>query len=122
MKKIIIVILILISSGCTDLDLAPLDAKSELTFWKTEEDARIFLNAMYADLWNADEYLFFNTMSDDVYTRRESYRNIANGNYDATNEVIASVWSGRYEGIRRANIFFNNIDNNFPISSLRSFL
>lgn len=111
MKKIIIVILILISSGCTDLDLAPLDAKSELTFWKTEEDARIFLNAMYADLWNADEYLFFNTMSDDVYTRRESYRNIANGNYDATNEVIASVWSGRYEGIRRANIFFNNIDN-----------
>lgn len=113
MKKYIIIAAFgLINAGCfTELDLAPIDATSELTFWQTEEDGRIFLNSMYADLMNSDTYLFLNAMSDDAYSRgREDYRNIANGNYDSSNGVIAGAWSSRYEGIRRANIFFNNID------------
>lgn len=111
MKKIIIAILLITSFGCSNLDLAPLDARSELTFWKTDDDAKIFLNSMYADIWNADAYLYFNTLSDDAYTRREDYRNIGNGNYDASNGIVTGTWSSRYEGIRRANIFMNNIDN-----------
>lgn len=117
MKKIIIAILLITTGfGCSNLDLAPLDARSELTFWKTDEDANIFLNSMYADIWNADAYLYFNTLSDDAYTRREDYRNIGNGNYDATNGIVTGTWSSRYEGIRRANIFMNNIDNVEDIS------
>ncbi|MDD7884501.1 RagB/SusD family nutrient uptake outer membrane protein [Flavivirga sp. 57AJ16] len=117
MKKIIIAILLITTGfGCSNLDLAPLDARSELTFWKTDEDANIFLNSMYADIWNADAYLYFNALSDDAYTRREDYRNIGNGNYDASNGVVTGAWSSRYEGIRRANIFMNNIDNVEDIS------
>jgi hypothetical protein len=114
MKKLIILITVIsVQFGCTsDLDLAPIDSQSELTYWETEEDARIFLNAMYADLMNADTYLFMNTLSDNAYTKgREDYRNIASGNYGPTNGVVSGFWSSRYEAIRRANIFFNNIDN-----------
>ncbi|MBS9525639.1 RagB/SusD family nutrient uptake outer membrane protein [Litoribacter alkaliphilus] len=94
----------------TELDLAPLDATSELTYWETEEDARIFLNSMYADLMSADSYLFLNSASDDAYSRaREDYRNIGNGNYDSSNGLIAGTWASRFEGLRRANIFLNNI-------------
>ena len=107
-----------LSFGCKqDLDIVPVDSTSELTFWETEEDARIFLNSMYADLMSADSYLFLNALSDDAYTKgREDYRNIANGNYGSANGVVSQAWSSRYEAIRRANIFFNNIDEVEEIS------
>ncbi|MDT0677884.1 RagB/SusD family nutrient uptake outer membrane protein [Autumnicola musiva] len=114
MKKIILIITILsLHIGCTsDLDLAPVDSQSELNYWETEEDARIFLNSMYADLMDADRYLFLSTLSDDAYTKgREDFRNIASGSYGPTNGVVTGVWTSRYEAIRRANIFFNNIDD-----------
>ena len=118
MKKIIIILTLLVNLGCTtELDLAPIDSTSEATFWETEEDARIFLNSVYADLMNADSYLFFSTLSDDAYTKgREEYRNIASGNYGPSNAVVEGTWSSRYEGIRRANIFLNNIDKVTDIS------
>ena len=98
--------------SCTsDLDLTPVDAQSELTYWETEEDARIFLSSIYADLMSADSYLFFNALSDDAYTQaREDYRNISSGSYGPTNGIVTGVWAQRYEAIRRTNIFFNNID------------
>lgn len=114
MKKIIAIIMFFsVFTGCTsDLDIAPIDSESELTYWETDEDARIFLNSMYADIMGADEYLFLNALSDDAYSKaREDYRNIASGNYGPTNGVVSGFWSSRYEAIRRANIFFNNIDN-----------
>ncbi|WP_339811412.1 RagB/SusD family nutrient uptake outer membrane protein [Zunongwangia profunda] len=113
MKRIIILIAIAMQVSCSsDLDLTPYDSQSELTFWQTEEDANVYLNAIYADLMNADQYLFLNSLSDDAYTKgREEYRNIASGSYGPTNGVVTGVWSGRYEAIRRTNIFFNNIDN-----------
>lgn len=104
---------LMFSFGCTsDLDLAPIDATSEATYWETEEDARIFLNSIYADLMGADFYLFLSTLSDDAYTKgREQYRNIASGSYGPSNGVVEGTWSSRYEGIRRTNIFLNNIQN-----------
>ncbi|WP_335965080.1 RagB/SusD family nutrient uptake outer membrane protein [Galbibacter sp. PAP.153] len=113
MKKIIALIMFYsVLTGCTsDLDIAPIDSESELTYWQTDEDARIFLNSMYADLMDADTYLFLNALSDDAYTKgREDYRNIASGSYGPTNGVVSGIWSSRYEAIRRTNIFFNNID------------
>lgn len=114
MKRYTILIFSLLAVfGCSsDLDLLPVDSQSELNFWRTEEDTRIFLNSMYADLMDADTYLFLNSLSDDAYSRgREDYRNIASGNYDPSNGVVTGFWSRKYEAIRRANIFFNNVDN-----------
>lgn len=111
-KYMLIFLLVIINASCTsDLDLSPIDSQSELTFWETEEDATLFLNSMYADIMDANSYLFFNSMTDDAYTKgMEDYRNIANGNYDSSNGIVTAVWSQRYEAIRRCNIFFNNID------------
>jgi starch-binding outer membrane protein, SusD/RagB family len=110
MKKISLYILIvLMSMSCADLDIAPIDAKSELNYWQTEEDAITYLNTLYADIMSADTYLFLSAMSDDAYTRREEIRNIGNGNYDPSNSFITDQWTQRYEGIRRSNIFLNNI-------------
>lgn len=111
MKKInLYFLIVLMSMSCAELDLAPVDAESELSYWQTEEDANTFLNSMYADIMSADTYLFLSAMTDDAYTRRDDIRNIGNGNFDPSNAYIFTQWSQRYEGIRRANIFMNNID------------
>ena len=114
MKKIFLFVSIIsFYTACTsDLDLTPLDSQSELNFWDTEEDARLFLNSIYADLMSAENYLFFNALSDDAYTKAmEDYRNISSGSYGPTNGVVRNVWARRYEAIRRTNIFLNNIEN-----------
>src|SRR5690606_16298169 len=103
-------LIVLMSMSCAELDLAPIDAESELSYWQTEEDAGTFLNSMYADIMSADTYLYLGAMTDDAYTRRDDIRNIGNGNYDPSNGYIFTQWQQRYEGIRRANIFMNNID------------
>lgn len=113
MKKIFLFLSVIwIFSACSsDLDLSPMDSQSELNYWDTEEDAQIFLNSIYADLMSAQDYLYFNALSDDAYTKAmEEYRNIASGSYGTANGVVAGVWSGRYEAIRRTNIFLNNIN------------
>ncbi len=72
---------------------------------------------MYADIMDADMYLFLNSTSDDAYTRgREDYRNIGSGSYGPSNGVVEGLWENKYAGIRRANIFFNNIDRVEEIS------
>jgi starch-binding outer membrane protein, SusD/RagB family len=110
MKRITLYTLVVVMCmGCADLDIAPIDAQSELNYWQTEEDASTYLNTLYADIMSADTYLFLSAMTDDAYTRREDIRNIGNGNYDPSNGFILSQWSQRYEGIRRCNIFLNNI-------------
>src|SRR5690606_32994223 len=110
-KAFIFFTLLSIGTSCSDLDLAPLDSESELSYWETKEDATIFLNSMYADLMSADTYLFLNALSDDAYSKaNEDIRNIGNGNYDPSNGTVRAHWAGRYEGIRRANIFLENID------------
>jgi starch-binding outer membrane protein, SusD/RagB family len=110
MKKINVYILaVLMSISCADLDIAPIDAQSELNYWQTKEDANTYLNTLYADIMNADTYLFLSALTDDAYTRREEIRNVGNGNYDPSNSFITAQWSQRYEGIRRSNIFLNNI-------------
>jgi len=107
----IFIILMLLGTHCADLDIAPIDSESELTYWQTKEDARTFLNSMYADLMSADTYLFLNALTDDAYAKaNEDVRNIANGNYDPSNGMIRGQWAARYQGIRRANIFFSNIN------------
>lgn len=111
MKKInLYILIVLMSFSCADLDIAPIDAQSELNYWETKEDANTFLNSLYADIMSADTYLFLSAMTDDAYTRREDIRNIGNGNYDPSNGFITGQWSDRYAGIRRTNIFLNNID------------
>ena len=97
-------------TSCADLDLAPVDSQSELNYWRTDKDASTYLNTLYADIMSADTYLYLSAMTDDAFTRTEDMRNIGNGNYDQSNAFIKTQWSGRYEGIRRSNIFLNNID------------
>lgn len=115
MKRYSIVIFIIAAlSACTDLDIPPIDRETSATFWDTQEDAINALNTCYPDLFSADRLAYMESLSDNSYTKSgsgwQSVNAVANGNYDADNDWIKGVWRERYAGIRRCNIFLENIE------------
>jgi starch-binding outer membrane protein, SusD/RagB family len=111
-------ILLLVFSGilfqsCKDLDLAPIDKASDLTFWEKKQDAINAVNACYGDLYDAETLIFGESLSDNAYTKSNNgslVRDVANGNFDAAHPLMQQVWAQRYAGIRRCNTVLANID------------
>ena len=103
---------ILLATSCVELDLTPYDRESDLSFWKKPESAVYTLNACYPSLSNAYEVLYFDCMTDNAYTKVSNAFNqsIGNGSYSTADPYVQSIWSSRYEGIRRCNLLLNNID------------
>ena len=108
--------------ACTDhLDVAPRNALSDDTFWRTEEDAKLALVGIY-DLWggqgNGEDgfpYSFFHYLadswSDDAFNPFGGwYETFAQGNISPANLDIAGRYSDFYQIIRRCNVFLGNID------------
>ncbi len=115
MSRIIVLLLCvgILSQSCKELDLAPLDRPSDLTFWQTKEDAVNAVNACYSDLYNAETLIFSESLTDNSYTKSNNgnlVRDVANGNYDASHPLMQQVWAARYAGIRRCNLVLENID------------
>ena len=114
-KYFIIIFLALFSIWGCEKDLLktiPNDRISSEIYWKTEKDAILAANAVYAaqeEVWN---FVHWDAMSDIGYVtlqwRNESI--VAKGVYDGTQARILSDWSAAYTGIQAANIFLDNVD------------
>ena len=98
--------------GCKKnfLDTAPLDQSSDITFWKTVEDAQAGLNAVYATL--PDSRDFWRDCSSDNSVMTNAWGEggmgyISMGTYSATDGYIAEEW--RYDHIRKALYFIDKL-------------
>lgn len=100
-------------TGCDNdlLNTVPKDRLSTETYWETEKDARLAVNALYNDLPGVYT-LVWDSMSDiaipnnSFFTEKEFQR----GTNDALNGVGAGHWNQGYAGIRAANEFLANVD------------
>jgi len=133
MKKIIFILFVLnigIFFSCGDefLDVTPLNELSDMTFWKSEDDAELALNGCYR-LWESfTNIALFDGASDNAYEKSNfGYMVLGNGtltaaNYgpgswldwvlysDAGGEWASSVNWFSYARIRKYNNFLLNID------------
>lgn len=100
-------------SSCIDLETAPYDRKTDLTFW-TEDSLSAYeaLNTCYLNLATMDEQMWSECMTDNAYTKQPSAytQSIGNGTYSTADSYILSVWDTKYAGIRQCNEVLNNID------------
>lgn len=98
--------------SCVDLDTAPYDRETDLTYWEKPEAAINALNACYPTLISAEELLYADAMSDNAYTKVNNTLNqaIGNGSYSTAHSYVKLVWDSRYAGIRVCNKLLNNID------------
>ncbi|WP_207534545.1 RagB/SusD family nutrient uptake outer membrane protein [Desertivirga arenae] len=93
------------------LDTVPNDRLSEELFWKSENDAKLAVNALYTRL-DSTNVLAWDAMSDIAHTNQNFNTNayIELGTYDATSPKVLSEWVLAYKGIRAANYFLDNVD------------
>lgn len=96
------------ATSCVDMDLAPLDQKSDATMWQTANDVQLAINDLYAYLpeacWGSD---------DDVYTD-----NAVHGIKWAVSQQAHGLWipteyswDNQYVYIRSCNLILENAGN-----------
>ncbi|MFT2009987.1 RagB/SusD family nutrient uptake outer membrane protein [Pontibacter sp. 13R65] len=97
-------------SSCKDdfLDRQPLDAITDVTFWKTQQQLELAVNGTYAYL-KAKNFADMENLADNtIYPPRSDYQAISSGNFDFTAGTLNSEWTAQYNGIRRCNHFLEN--------------
>lgn len=113
-KTIIIsAVLVVCGTSCVELDTAPYDRESDLTFWENDKSAAIkALNTCYTYLASIDELLYSEAMTDNAYTKQpnDATQNIGNGSFSTADPYVKLVWDSRYTGIRICNQLLENID------------
>jgi starch-binding outer membrane protein, SusD/RagB family len=112
----IFISLILLSTGCYDLNQYPADSINAGTFWNTETDAHEAMMGVYNAMKKDAAFSIYYTrdcLSDigiglnwGVY----GFLEVAQGTCSSSSDVFLSVWQGMYNGVVRANTFIKNVD------------
>src|SRR5882762_3799850 len=117
-----IIILLISGTGCKKnfFDKQPLDAISDQTFWKTEDDARLGLVGCYfvemGGGWGGDEFWHMNSMMrlDCAGGNASEYHFWPNAYTDrtlnASNSNTESIWVQAYQKIAACNNFLDHIE------------
>ncbi|MDH7460709.1 RagB/SusD family nutrient uptake outer membrane protein [Chitinophagaceae bacterium 26-R-25] len=113
MKKITICLFVAAAlSGCKKdfLNTAPLDAYSNSTLWKSQNDALAALTGCYSGWELGDNVVYDDCISDNAYDQFpwEGYETFASGLATATDPGINKY---DYTTIQKCNWFLDNIDN-----------
>ena len=117
MKKYILLLAAAgLMTSCYDLDQYPHDKMSSGTFWQTEEHAHQGMVAMYADLRNENAFgAYYNhdALSEIAMDYNNwQYPSVIKGTYtERSGGIINSKWQTCYDGIFRANLMLQNVDN-----------
>ncbi|MEM9674288.1 MAG: RagB/SusD family nutrient uptake outer membrane protein [Bacteroidota bacterium] len=134
MKKLILVVLTIffLAESCNNLDLEPLDRVTENTFYKTEADFDGAIFASYASIqkfwglstetlgergeyWKLSLATSDDVIADDLTSDQRS-RNLDNLLFDPFDVPFQALYSMIYEGIYRANLVIDKLDDENELS------
>jgi len=97
-----------------------MDAISDESFWTTEEQLQLALNALYAqETLKNSETVALDQMGDNSInsTTSDAYRLISAGVYGSDLSVLNTTWwADIYKGIRRCNVFLQNYQQATEVS------
>lgn len=113
-KILAFVTCILSLSACLNkLDLYPNDQFTEENYWTNSQKAQSFLNDAYHNMTDASRYFYDEALSDNAVNLRgdiEGAMSIASGVADPGNSRFQNEWFSRYQSVRNANMFLENVD------------
>ena len=118
---IILGMLLAFSFGCNKdlLDKQPLDAVSDATFWKTENDAKLALIGCYntgagwqdGDFWTPRSLVYLDLMAGDGSEKELIPDHVTDGTLTSSYWVIGGYWSNAYKKIATCNNFLDHAAN-----------
>jgi hypothetical protein len=114
-------LLLALSSGCQKdlLNKQPLDAVSDATFWKTENDANLALIGCYntgagwqdGDFWTPRSLVYLDLMAGDGSEKELIPDHVTDGTLTSSYWVIGGYWSNAYKKIATCNNFLDHAPN-----------
>ncbi|MCH7409782.1 RagB/SusD family nutrient uptake outer membrane protein [Belliella sp. DSM 111904] len=110
---LMVMLMTIFNYGCKELDLAPEDSFTDLTYWSSEEKALSVLNTAYSQLFNSNYFFFNEALSDNAFNGRGDVAGSASlgaGTYDPSLGRLNEEWNLHYQGIKTCNILLENID------------
>jgi len=119
-------LIVLLLTGCRkQLDTKPLDAFPVSSFYSSESNAQLALNALYrgsiltnvpsfnpVDWWDYNGLLWTEMATDNAYDRRldnSVFNRLTNGTLVSSNVALQSYWTGSYFRVAHCNDFLENI-------------
>ncbi len=119
MKRLIYILLLTpVLFSCNDfLDTTPTDFITLDNYYKTESDVNTALTGIYDILGKSYVYgrtmYFEQDIADEGFWLRSTgpITDLAYNNYDPSDLKVEGLWANLYDGVKRANIFLENIDN-----------
>ena len=125
LKNILILLNTFILFSCNDgfLDKSPNDMLSDVTFWTTESDAVKYTTGVYRYLIApVDDVMLTDSYTDNAVPVHihDPQGDISSGSATSTNRFMRIAWEQAYQGIRRCDIFFQNIDKVTMDASLKT--
>jgi hypothetical protein len=125
MKKIFVLFatLSLFLFSCNDLDITPLSALDQKDFFKSDKDAILAVNGVYATEVDNESVViaYLVDLASDASKSGATMLGGSGGSlstllYDATNSYPYWAWAGSYYGITNANALIDALDN--PLSTV----
>lgn len=120
-KSCILLIIFSIGFGCNDsfLDKIPDDQLSDASFWSNVSDVEKYTNGIYRCLIApVDDVILTDSYTDNAVPVHihDPQGAISSGTATSTNKFMANAWKQCYQGIRRCDVFFQNIEK-VPMSA-----
>ena len=99
-------------TSCNDLDLAPTNKFTDLSYWTSPEKASAVLNRAYNQMFGANYFFGNERLSDNLYEGRgnSDEKLITSGQADAALTRFGEEWKKCYEGIKTCHTFLENVD------------
>ncbi|MEQ8880600.1 MAG: RagB/SusD family nutrient uptake outer membrane protein [Cyclobacteriaceae bacterium] len=114
-KIFIIGCLFLIGFSCEDLDRFPTDQPTSATFYSTEPELILAVNACYRDITREDSRYILESLYDmttDIAFNRggySGYQAVARGEGNSFTGAFSEVWDRQYRGINKCNTLLDNM-------------
>lgn len=120
-KSYILLLVVLMGVGCNDsfLDKIPDDQLSDASFWSTTTDVEKYTNGIYRCLLApVDDVVLTDSYTDNAVPVHihDPQGALSSGTATSTNKFVKNAWTQCYQGIRRCDVFFQNIER-VPMSA-----
>src|SRR5690606_13066508 len=122
---ILVFSLLLFSCNDESLNIDPTDQLTDVSVWKTPENAGLFLNDIYNSLNPGPQSSVFTNLPSEISNDPldnfsdnsvsgpiagiPSYETFAQGAYGPSTPIFTPHWKNMYANIRKANVFIQNV-------------